>query len=121
MALFDKGERLFLIISTVLIFGVILYNTFQSSDLETKIIEKDSHLALNRICKTLDVETCKKLKEEYKKLLLIVNPGPINPRIRRNLGSSKSRIISIYGIRYEDISFNDLLNYLEMKDSLPAN
>ena len=70
---------------------------------DTKISAPDSHKALMEICQELDSSTSNKIKEKYKSIL----------KYSEMEENGKILIISIYGIRYEDISFSDLIDYLK--------
>lgn len=74
--------------------------------MDVKISAKDSHHALYEVCKGLDESTKTKLHREYKHILAWSE---------RKSKSSRMYIVEDYGIRYEDISFRDLINHVKQK------
>ena len=84
----------------ILFLSLIIFNC--SNKLDSKISSKDSHKILDEICLKLSSSSCEKLRWEYKYTIARSQKG-------------KEGLIAItldYGIRYNDLSFNDLLNHI---------
>ncbi len=69
---------------------------------KVKISSRDSHITLEKICKEVDNITASKLRTRYKIILMQ----------SETIENGKVAIISKYGIRYEDLSFKDLIENL---------
>lgn len=86
----------------VLLLFVIVIATSCTNIRDTKISAPDSHKALQEICKNLDSSTAKSLNLNYRYILMDYEDK-----------EQRKYIIEDYGIRYEDISFSDLIEHIQ--------
>ncbi|SMC33675.1 hypothetical protein SAMN05660703_0270 [Cellulophaga tyrosinoxydans] len=84
----------------VLLLFVIVIATSCTNIRDTKISAPNSHKVLSKICHKLDSSSAKSLKYRYRLILMAYE----DLETRKN-------IIKLYGIRYEDITFQDLIEH----------
>lgn len=89
-------------VSTIVL-GFITWMILYTPDIDKKISSPNSHIVLDRICGDIDSTTCNQLRFKYK-LLNIVKENEVK-------GAAYFQVY--YGIRYEDLTFRDLI---ESKD-----
>tara|TARA_R110000751_G_scaffold29688_3_gene76157 strand:+ start:742 stop:1038 length:297 start_codon:yes stop_codon:yes gene_type:complete len=94
----------------ILLFALIVCVFSCKDNLDYKLIDEDSHEIRDRICEDLEDLKCVKLKEYYKIIIGFENSN-----------EKDKAILEFYGMRYNDLTFRDILNRIEVDNSKNNN
>ncbi|MFD2915545.1 hypothetical protein [Psychroserpens luteus] len=94
----------------VLLFALIICTFGCKDNLDYRLVDEDSHEIRDRICEDLEDLKCIELKEIYK---IIVG--------FENSDDKDKAILEFYGMRYNDLTFRDVLNRIEVDNNKSIN